>query len=1458
VPTRTQRDRKAANSRKPAGRSAAQPPRGQASVAQGPVPQLESVAAVELMDAGGPVDVQTLLSLQRTLGNQAVAQLVAQRQTRVAEPEADPKFRDLTADVERKRRALHAPKSGREAASGAQAAAQAPPGDKEAQAKTNQAGKMAAAKPGEFDKAAFVAAVDQAIAAQAPKTLGDAADYAGSGKADKIKDEVRGHVTRGRETTAGPLTDATKAPPDLSVAKDKPVTPLSPDQPPGTPAVPDPAKAVPDKAPASATDFSAGPQQVTGELDENQVTKQQLKDGNEPEFDAALDKTGELERHSETAPGQIRTTEANVLDGAQREAGQHGAATMLAMATQRRSTGLGVQQGQRATKGSDETKRGQVTATLQKVFDGTRRDVEEILTGLDRKVEQQFDAEEGAARKTFEADMQKRMDAYKDERYSGITGKLRWVKDKLMGLPPEAYQIFEAARSGYVASMRQVIARIADTIGAELTRAKARIAQGRAELVAEVDKLPADLRALGQEAAAGFSSQFEELNASVDAKGEALVQTLASKYSEAMKAVDAEIDAEKAKNQGLVDAAIGAIKGVIDTIIELKNMLLGVLARAVEVIGPILAHPIAFVGRLFSAIGGGLRNFITNIADHLKKGLVSWLMGAATEAGLELPDKFDMKGIIQLIAGLLGLTWQSIRARIVGRGIPDEAVSAAENAVPEAQLLAREGLPGLWQQITSKIGDLKGQILGQLAEFLIPTVLVAGITWVISLLNPASAFVKAIKAIVDVVRFIVERGAQIVQFVNAVLDAIVAIAKGTGSGVEELIENALARSIPVLIGFLAAILGVGGIANKVKEVIQAVSRPVTKVVNWVVDKVVGAARKFWGKLKGVFGGDKKETEAQKRKRLDRGVAAGVAAVGRLSGNRVSAALIRPVLGAIKLRFRMQVLEPVVRDGRWSVHGVVNPEKEEATSKEAGGADDQKFPYELTAATKGHIKTVPIGAAVEHLDEITPAPMEGKDPMTGFVVNMAATPGEVKPGMAARYLSDAWAGSGAAGMAAERTAVVIGVNTLERVDPAASQTASQNVVAKLSAVTRPPGLRMAAFGFQWTPTWIQKGGGPVDLSVVRAAYEKLSPDEKKAAVAANEGKLREKEALPYGIFREVVLGSQYTRRAVDILRKVNSRVHVLSQDADTDVGARGGLGVLAAYDKILQEMGQHPLLTIGGYHFDGFNWGPGADPRMAQLTRLANELDRAIRVAINGVHPQMLYPTEPNMLIKAWDSGIGDGIFQKDEVIRSLAQDPGSVYGVGHAEGRNLRNNLMKAYGDDFSMAYAPDAGVSTSPVPENPQRGLTVRPESVGAGGAHRADAILAQSQSYASAETLSREFAKANPALSREDRAALQRNIFRHFDEIARLMVDHPDLTKDSSPIKEHLARLRRTVASFPGTRGGANPALEDAASTAHAVMQELIGAMTAQQFKDFWHRLRALLDQVAQDNKQEGGAQQ
>jgi hypothetical protein len=859
----------------------------------------------------------------------------------------DPKFAALTSDLRAKQKTMstHPPAKGE--ADKAQGAAKPPQDDKEAQGKTANAEKMNAAKPGEFDKAAFVRAVNEAIAAQAPKNLDEADKFGDSGKAEAVKGQVQGQVGAGKNASAAAIETTTNAPPDTAAAKEKQVTPLAADQPPGAPGTPDPAKAIPDKAPASATDFSAGPAEVDQQMAGAQVTEEQLARSNEPEFTGALKEKKAGEEHAATAPGQVRAAEAQTLAGAKAQAGTAGAAAMTALAGDRKKIGAQVSEGKEGAKGSDESKRAQATAKLQKVFDATKKDVEDILTGLDKKVDDAFDKGEKAARDAFTAEHKRRMDEYKDERYSGLLGKGRWIKDKFAGLPEEANQIFVTARKGYVDRMQQVISAVADIIGGELNRAKQRIATGRNDLQAEVKKLPPDLQAVGKEAAGEFAAKFDELTESVDAKGKDLVNTLASKYNEALKSVDEEIAAEKEKNKGLIAKAIDAVGGVIKTILQLKDLLLGVLAKAAQAVMAILKDPIGFLGHLVSAVGAGLRAFIANIGEHLKKGLVGWLLGAMTGAGLQLPTKFDLRGIITMIASLLGLTWNALKGRIMQRGVPPAALDAVEKTVPVAQKLQAQGVAGVTEEISEQVGDLKGNLLGKISEYLIPTVLIAGITWIISLLNPASAFVKACKMIIDIVTFIVTRGAQIIEFVNSVLDAVIAIAAGGAASVPALIEKALAKSVPVLIGALAAILGVGGIAEKVKSFFQTLTKPINKAINWVVDKIVTAGKKIWAKLKAKFGkGGKDGKQGEPSAKDKEKIAQQAANEGYRAASRVPIGQISGALDGVYTKWQgkgLKSLEMVpLGNHAFTVEASVNP----TTRAQQKGTIDAEVPPEM--------------------------------------------------------------------------------------------------------------------------------------------------------------------------------------------------------------------------------------------------------------------------------------------------------------------------------------------------------------------------------------------------------------------------------------------------------------------------------------------------------------------------------
>src|SRR3712207_4877833 len=120
-----------------------------------------------------------------------------------------------------------------------------------------------------------------------------------------------------------------------------------------------------------------------------------------------------------------------------------------------------------------------------------------------------------------------------------------------------------------------------------------------------------------------------------------------------------------------------------------------------------------------------------------------------------------------MVASIFGLTWANIRGRIAKK-IGEPVMAKVESGLDFIKLLATEGLAGIWQLILQKVGDLKDMVVTQIQDMVVTQVIKAGITWLISMLNPAGAFIKACKMIYDVVMFFVEKPDQIKEFVDSV------------------------------------------------------------------------------------------------------------------------------------------------------------------------------------------------------------------------------------------------------------------------------------------------------------------------------------------------------------------------------------------------------------------------------------------------------------------------------------------------------------------------------------------------------------------------------------------------------------------------------------------------------------------------------------------------------------------
>lgn len=900
--------------------------------------------------------------MQRTVGNAHVQRMLSstssqppiQRTPAAAPkrtaPQQDPRFQSIVTKAKQvaTKEKQHAPAKAK--AAEAQGAAVGPANDVASQAAAAQVGKMSAQPAGTFNKQAFINALNAAIATITPQNQEEADEFKQSGKAGELKGQVTGIVKDNKESAENAIETTTKAAPEPGNAKPKTVTPMKPEEAGAAPGSIGAGNAMPVNKSAQETSLAQGKQSLDSQMATADVTEDQIKKSNEPTFTGALAAKKETEVHAATAPQQFRAQEQSILGQARNEAGEVANKELAGMHTGRVGA-LGKVLGNKTTaKGQDERKRAEVATKIEGLYEKAKTDVTGILDGLDSKVNGVFERGEGAARAAFEQYVDKRMKAYKQQRYGDALGPLKWAKDKLMDMPAEVNTFFQEGRQLYLKQMQGVINSVAEVVGAELTRAKARIAQGRKEIQQYVAGLPGDLREVGQQAAEDIQGRFDQLEQDVDSKQDALVQSLAQKYATARDAVDARIGEMQKANQGLVAKAKEALGGVIQTILELKNMLMDVLSRAAGVIGTIIKDPIRFLGNLIGAVKQGLNQFVGNIGKHLQQGLMGWLFGTLGDAGIRMPESLDLKGILSLVMQVMGLTYANIRGR-AAKLVGERTVKAMEGTAGVFQILASEGPAGLWSLIQDQVGNLKEQVLGQIKDFVITKIITAGITWLLSLFNPAAAFIKACKMIVDVIMFFIERGSQIMELANAIIDSVSAIAGGSLGQAAAKVEQALGKALPVAISFLASLIGIGGISDRVKKIIASVQKPVNAAVDKVVltaakgfkklvgkgvdkakklvdkgvDKAKAAGKWARTKVNGVFGRNQtpgRDQDADGQERLKKGLTAGVAAINKYKGKRVGELVLKPLLGTIKLRHRLGVLEPIQQDGYWAVHGEI--------------------------------------------------------------------------------------------------------------------------------------------------------------------------------------------------------------------------------------------------------------------------------------------------------------------------------------------------------------------------------------------------------------------------------------------------------------------------------------------------------------------------------------------------------
>lgn len=765
-----------------------------------------------------------------------------------ADPRADPRFKRVKSRLDAKSAEIKKHPPAAKKASEPAKAAKAPPDEQQAAASASQVDKLNEAETPPPKPATFLETLQAEIAKVMPQTLGDTEKFMKDDGGAAIKESLKGNVAAENEAATGPLEQTSGESPSDPGAPTKPVEPIPPEPVPGAPQV-DAGGAMPAPKPAEQISLEGSKEQVAEDLQKKKLTPKRLKAANDPRFSAVLTAQDKVARQANAGPGKYRAAEIATLRGAAAQATGVAHKGAAALVNNKRGSQDKVLSKQEQQKAKEELELQKFTSFVVTTFETTKKAVDKRLETLETSVNDTFDSGTDTALANMKTYIEDQVYEYKLRRYLLTPGgSLLWIKDQILELPEEVNRFFEQGRQRFATEMNTLAVKVAAVVETELAAAKADVAAAQKAIADRQKELDPGVQARAAEITADFAEKFADLEQGIEDKKQSLAEGLAQKYKDAFdKAAEIE-KGIKEDNKGLVSQARDKIEAVAKALAEFKDRLMAILRKGADTIELILDDPIQFLSNLIAAIKAGFNRFSANILTHLKAGFMKWLFGAFASAGIEIPSDLTVVSILKLVLGVLGITYARMRAKAV-KLIGNTAVTVIEKLVEYVDAAIKGGPAAVWALVKDDLSNLKEMVIDAIQDWIVTTIVKKAVAKVVTMFNPAGAIIQAVLMIISVVQFVIERASQIMQFVEAVINSIHAIATGAIGGAAAWIEKSLASMIPLLIGFLAALIGLGGLAAKVKGFILKVQGKVDRAIDKALKKIVDIVKKLFGKIK---------------------------------------------------------------------------------------------------------------------------------------------------------------------------------------------------------------------------------------------------------------------------------------------------------------------------------------------------------------------------------------------------------------------------------------------------------------------------------------------------------------------------------------------------------------------------------------------------------------------------------
>ena len=770
-------------------------------------------------------------------------------------PGQDPAFTsmDRRSENRAKNQATHA--TGETKSDSANDAAEVTEGENRIHGQSDQVATMGteAANPPAFDRKAFIASVLREVEKIAPDVLDDVMKFKNRGTAGKVKAAVEGEADSAASDTSTPLNTAATQDPGPGQSP-RTAQPLNVE-----PAGPEPGsiradRAMPPPRTQSEVDLSSDTVRTENILREACITRPFMDEHGDPELTGAAEAQDGLREATEAAPQSYREQEGTALQGAQGKASSQGRDGVSDLFADRTKNFADVGNAQGETARENARKRMAVSIEVNKIFGETQTDVTDRLDKMSTDVASKFDTETGAAVTKFEDFIRKNAEIYEKNWLDDLLGIL---SDVLFDSPPaEVWDFYGEGRRTFIADMETAIGKVADVVETGLREAKELVATGKRRVEEKLATLGDDLADFRSEISDQMNEKFTGLEGDIDKRQDKLVKGLAQRYKAALEEVRSIENKVREEYATWVDKAK-------DMYHAAKDFVTGWIEKLTSIVGGaatrIIRKPGTFLKNLGAGIVQGLTMFKDNIGESIKSAVVNWLTGNLGSAGIELPKSFDAKGLIGFAIELVGLGLSNIKKiarEVFGRTVVsaiEAGAAGAEHIKTLFDILASQGPAGLYDHLAAEFERLKGEIMEKIGKIMAESLIIAGIKKIVGIVSGlvsggVGTVVTIVSTIIDVVLWFRDNAAQLAELVSTISSLAMAILNGSVSALANGINALLNRLLPIVLGFVGALVGIGGAVRKVQKVFTAIRRPATRAIRALFKRLKKSISKLLKKL----------------------------------------------------------------------------------------------------------------------------------------------------------------------------------------------------------------------------------------------------------------------------------------------------------------------------------------------------------------------------------------------------------------------------------------------------------------------------------------------------------------------------------------------------------------------------------------------------------------------------------